>query len=152
MFVGLDGEKPSSCVVLRFELPHVTEVNNLIVNPGFPLEVFRFSKLLAATPLRGVTLLWDFFLPPAPATFPQVAIQRSSMFLVLLSTPFGNSPRVLLESSITSSRHNDRCTHRKAVKMCISCCSQFSVVTKQNDTAAAAAANFCASCVSVQCS
>ena len=80
LFVGLDGEKPSSCEVLRFELPHVNEVNNLIVNPGFALEVFCFSKLLAATPLCGVTLLWDFFF-----WLPQVAIQSSMSGLIVNS-------------------------------------------------------------------
>ena len=45
---------------------------------------------------------------------------------------------MLLESSVTSSRHNYRCTLGRAVKLKKSCCSPFAVVTKQNDPAAAA--------------
>ena len=45
---------------------------------------------------------------------------------------------MLLESLVNSSRHNDRCTHGTVVKLQISCCSPFSVVTKQSDPAAAA--------------
>ena len=49
--VGLDGEYPSSGhIVLRFDLPLVNEIKNLIINPGFPLEVFRFSKLCMSYP------------------------------------------------------------------------------------------------------
>ena len=36
---------PEEGAVLRFDLP---QIKNLIVIPGFPLEVFRFSKLLVA--------------------------------------------------------------------------------------------------------
>ena len=45
---------------------------------------------------------------------------------------------MLLESLVTSSRHNDRCTHGIVVKLQISCSSPFSVVTKQDDPSAAA--------------
>ena len=42
LLVGLDGEYPSSGhIVLRCDLPQINEIKNLIVNPGFPLEVFR---------------------------------------------------------------------------------------------------------------
>ena len=48
MPVSLDGEHPSSGhTVLRFDLPHVNEIKSL--NPGFPLELFRFSKLLVVS-------------------------------------------------------------------------------------------------------
>ena len=47
LLIGLDEEYPSSGhTVLRFDLPQINEIKNLIVNPGFPLEMFRFSKLL----------------------------------------------------------------------------------------------------------
>ena len=50
LLVSLDGEYPSSGhMVLRFDLPQINEIRNLIVNPGFPLEVFRFSKLLVVS-------------------------------------------------------------------------------------------------------
>ena len=74
----------------------------------------------------------------APAAFPQVAMQRSNMSLVRLSTPFGTSTFVLPESLVTSLRHNDPCTYGIVIKLQTSCCSPFSVVTKQNDPAAAA--------------
>ena len=35
---------------------------------------------------------------------------------------------VLLEPLVSSSRHTDRCTHGKAVKLQTSCCSPFSIV------------------------
>ena len=42
LLVGLDGEYTSSGhTVLRCDLPQINEIKNLIVNPGFPLEVFR---------------------------------------------------------------------------------------------------------------
>ena len=97
-------------MVLRFDLPQINEIKNLIVNPGFPREVFRFSVLV----LPGLMLLFrarDLLLALAPAAFPQVAIQRSSMSLVRLSTLFGKATCALLESSITSLRHDDHCTH-----------------------------------------
>ena len=43
----------------------------------------------------------------------------------------------LLELSVTSLRHSDRCTLGIEVKLFLSCCSPFSVVMKQNDPAAA---------------
>ena len=47
LLVSLDGEHPSSGhIVLRFDHPQINEIKNLIVNPGFLLEVFRFGKLL----------------------------------------------------------------------------------------------------------
>ena len=50
LLVGLDGKYPSSGhIILLFELPRVNEIKNLIVNRGFPLEVFRFSKLLVVS-------------------------------------------------------------------------------------------------------
>ena len=50
LFVGLDGKYPSSGhTILPFELPHINEIKYLVVNPRFPLEVFRFSKLLAVS-------------------------------------------------------------------------------------------------------
>ena len=69
MFVGLHGKHPSSRrVVSRLELPHINEVNNLIVNPRFPLDVFRFSALLLASwhflvllYVHGISSLVRFF-------------------------------------------------------------------------------------------
>ena len=50
LLVGLDGKYPSSRhIVLRFDLPQINEIKNLIVNPRFPLEVFRFSNLLVVS-------------------------------------------------------------------------------------------------------
>ena len=50
LLVSLDGEHPlSGHTVLRFDLPQINEIKNLIVNPGFPLDVFRFSKLLVVS-------------------------------------------------------------------------------------------------------
>ena len=50
LFVRLDGKYPSSChIILRFDLPHVNEIKNLIVNPGFVLMMFRFSKLFVVS-------------------------------------------------------------------------------------------------------
>ena len=50
LLVGFNGKFPSSChVILRIELPQINEVKNFIVNPGFPLEVFRSSKLLVVS-------------------------------------------------------------------------------------------------------
>ena len=39
---------PEEGAVLRFDFFQINEMKNLIVIPGFPLEVFRFSKLLVA--------------------------------------------------------------------------------------------------------
>ena len=55
---------------------------------------------------------------------------------------------MLPELSVTSLRHSDRCTLGKIVKLLISCCSPVSVVTEQNDPAAAA--YLCVSGVTVQ--
>ena len=50
LLVSLDGKYPSSGhIILRFELPHINEIKNLIISSGFPLEVFRFSKLLVVS-------------------------------------------------------------------------------------------------------
>ena len=50
LFVGLGGKYPSSGhMILRFELPQINEIKNLIVNPGFPLEVLCFSELLVVS-------------------------------------------------------------------------------------------------------
>ena len=45
---------------------------------------------------------------------------------------------MLSESLFTSLRNTDRCTHSMVVRLQTSCCSPFSVVTKQNDPAAGA--------------
>ena len=135
LHVGLEGEDPSfGYIVLRFDLPS-DQRGNLIVNPGFPLDVFRFNKLTACgiLVLPGLTFLFVHkasFLLLILRLFQQVATQRSSMFLVRLRTPFGSSIRVLLEPLVTFLRHNDRCTLGKVVRLCISCCSPFAVVTK----------------------
>ena len=50
LLVGFYFKYPSTCyVMLRFEFPQINEVKNLIVNRGFPLEVFRSSKLLVVS-------------------------------------------------------------------------------------------------------
>ena len=50
MLVGLGGEYPSSGhIFLRFDLPQINEIKNLIVNSDFPLDVFRFGKLLVVS-------------------------------------------------------------------------------------------------------
>ena len=43
LFVRLDGEHPSSSHrISRLNLPHVNEIKNLIVNPGFALVVSSY--------------------------------------------------------------------------------------------------------------
>ena len=38
LFIRLDGEQPSSShIMCRFDLPHVNEIKNLIINRGFAL-------------------------------------------------------------------------------------------------------------------
>ena len=64
--------------------------------------------------------------------------------------PCETSSFVLPESLVTSLRHNDPCTHGIVIKLQTSCCSPSSVVTEQNDPAAAA--YLCVSGVTVQCS
>ena len=50
LLVSIDGEHPSSGHrVLRFDLPHVNEIKNLIVKPGFVLKMFRISKLFVVS-------------------------------------------------------------------------------------------------------
>ena len=45
LFVRLDGEHPSSGhIIFRFDLPHVNEIKNFIINTGFALKTFCFSK------------------------------------------------------------------------------------------------------------
>ena len=47
LLVSLDGEHPSSGhIVLLFGLPHVNEIKNLIVNPGFVLKMFASANCL----------------------------------------------------------------------------------------------------------
>ena len=135
-------EHPSSChIISRHNLPYVHDVKNLVVNSGFVLEMFCFNKLFTVSSYFLSLCFFrarDLILALAPAAFPQVAIQRSSMSLVRLSTPLGTSNCVLPESLGTSSRYNDRCTHDIVIKLQTLCCSPFSVVAKQNDPAAAA--------------
>ena len=147
-------EHPSSChIISRRNLPCVHDIKNLVVNSGFVLEMFCFNKLFTVS---SYFLSWCFFrardliMALAPAAFAQVAIQRSSMSLVRLPTPFGTSNCVLSESLVTSTRYNDRCTHGTVIKLQTLCCSPFSVVTKQNDPAAAA--YLCVLGVTVPCS
>ena len=50
LLVRLDGEHPSSGhIISRLELPHVDEIKNLVANPGFVLQMFRFSKLFVVS-------------------------------------------------------------------------------------------------------
>ena len=46
LFIRLDGEHASSRHILfRFDLPHVDEIKNLIINPRFVFKMFCFSNL-----------------------------------------------------------------------------------------------------------
>ena len=47
--VGHGMYPPSGHIVLQFELPHVGEIKNLIVNPGSVLKAFHFSKLFVVS-------------------------------------------------------------------------------------------------------
>ena len=60
LLVSLDAKYPSSShIVLRFDIPHVSEITNLIVNPGFVLKMFRFSKLfLVSSYFLGCHVPW----------------------------------------------------------------------------------------------
>ena len=50
LFVRLNGEHQSSGdIILRLDLPHFNEIKNLIVNPGFVLKLFRFSKVFVVS-------------------------------------------------------------------------------------------------------
>ena len=50
LLVSLDGEHPSSGhTVLQFDLPHVKEIKNRNVKPGFVLKMFRFGKLFVVS-------------------------------------------------------------------------------------------------------
>ena len=114
LLVGFKGKYPSTCyVILRFELPHFNEVKK-------PHCQSRIST--------------RFFWALAPAACPQVAIQRSSMYLVW-------------ELSVTSLRHSHSCTLGLVVKLFISCCSPVSVIRKQNPGCRCKLV-----CVTVQCS
>ena len=138
LFVRLDGEHPSSGhIIFRFDLPHVNEIKNLIINQGFALNTFCFSNLVLPELMLSFRAR-DLILALAPAVFPQVAMQRSNMSPVRQSTLFGTSTFVLPESLVTSLRHNDPCTHGIVIKLQTSCCSPFSAVTEENDPAAAA--------------
>ena len=126
---------------------------NLVANPGSVLQMFRFSKLFvvsstswADASFRARDLIWAL----VPAALPQVAMHRSNMSLVKPSTSFGTSIFMLPKSLVTPSRCNDRCTHGMGIKLHTSSWSPSSVVTKQNDPAAAA--YLCVSGVIVQCS
>ena len=119
-----------------------------------------YSRCLLQQTVCGILVLPELMLPFARTRshlglcslllFHRWPYSVPSMSLVRRSTPLGTSIFVLPESLVTSSRHNDRCTHGTVVKLQTSCCSPFSVVTKQNDPAAAA--YFCVSGLTVQCS
>ena len=50
LFVRLDREHPSSGHVLsRLDLPHVDEIETLVVNPGSVLQMLCFTKLFAVS-------------------------------------------------------------------------------------------------------
>ena len=126
LFVRLDGEHPSSGhIISRLDLPHVDEIKILVVNPGSVLQ----NVLLQQTVCSILVLLElmvsfrarDLLLALVPAALPQVAIQRSNMSLVRPSTPSGTSTFMLPKSSVTSLRHNDRCTHGMVVNLHMSC-------------------------------
>ena len=95
LFICLDGEHRSSGhIIFRFDLPHVNEIKNLIINQGFALKTLCISKL-ELTELMLSLRARALILALAPAAFPQVAIQHSNMSLVGLLTPFGTSTIVL---------------------------------------------------------
>ena len=67
LFVRLDGEHPTSgYIISRFDLPQINKIENFIVNPGFVLQVFCFSKLFVISSLmlpfvHGISF-WLLFL------------------------------------------------------------------------------------------
>ena len=139
LLVGFSGMYPSTCyVILRFDLPHVNEVKNLIVNPGFPLEVFRSSKLLVVSWADASFRARDRIFGSCSCGFSTGGHATFQHVSRLIVNSVWSSTRVLLESSVTSSRHSDRCTLGKEVNLYLSWCSPFAVVTKHNDPAAAA--------------
>ena len=155
LFVRLDGEHPSSgYIISRFDLPQINKIENFVVNPGFVLQVFCFSKLFV---IPSYILNWSFLSCTAsPFLLELLLLFRRSSYIVptrLLfdrQLPLGLQLFFLPRSSVTSLRYNDRCTHGTVVKLHMSCWSPFSVVTNQNDPAAAA--YFCVSDVIAQCS
>ena len=61
LFVCLDGEHPSpSHIISRLNLPHVDEIKNLVINPGFLLLVLCFSKLFVVSSYYTINSLWNF--------------------------------------------------------------------------------------------
>ena len=146
--VGLDGAHPSSShIVLWLEVSSCSmRSKTCIVNPGFILKILRFSKLTDASFRARDLASWLLLL----RLFHRWPNNVPACLWFDCQTPFGSSVRDLLESSVPSSRHSGRCTLGIEVKLYISCCSPFAVVTKQNDLAAAA--YLCVSGVTVQCS
>ena len=117
LFVRLDGEHPSSSHrICRLNLPHVNEIKNLIVNPGFVLVVSSYFLSWCFLFVYGISF-WPLFLPASP----QVAIQRSNMSLVRPSTRLGTSIFILPKLLVLSLRYNDLCTHDRVIKLHMSC-------------------------------
>ena len=140
-------------VILWFELPQMNEVKNLIVNPRFPLEEFRFSKLLVVS---SYFLVWRFFSCTRPpfgscscsfSTGGHTTFQHVSG-LTVNSFPEFNLWAAGIVDHFIETQWSLHTWYSSQVE--ISCCAPFSVVTKQNDPAAAAF--LCISGVTVQCS
>ena len=115
LLVSLDGEHPSSShIVLRFDLPHVNEIKNLIVKPGFVLKMFRFSKLFVVS---SYFLSCCFFsctrshLGPYCSYFSTGGHAFQHVSDLTVNSVLRNFNLCAAGSSVTSSRHNDRCTH-----------------------------------------
>ena len=59
LFVRLDGKHPSSGYVIpRIDFPQINKIENCIVNQGFVLQVFCFSKLFV---ISSYFFSWGFF-------------------------------------------------------------------------------------------
>ena len=143
LLVSLDGEHPSSGhIVLRFDLPHVNEIKKPRCQPRIcTQDVSLQQNACGILVLPELMLLFVHGISSWPLLlllshrWPYSVPARLWFDCQLLSW---TSTCVLLESLVTSSRHNNRCTHGIVVTLQTSCCSPFSVVTKQNDPAAAA--------------
>ena len=121
-FVRLDGEYPSSgYMIARFDLTQINKIEDFVINPGFVLLVFRFSKLFV---ISSYFLSWGFlscartpFCLNSCCLFRRIVLHRSNTSLVRPSTPFGTSTCIIPEFFVISLRYNDRCTHGIVVKL-----------------------------------
>ena len=124
LFVRLDDEHPSSGLIIsRFNLPRVTKIKNLVINPGFVLQVFCFRKLIVVSSYFSAETSFrtrDFLSALIPAALPQVVIHRSNASRVRQSTPSVTSVFVLPELLVISLRYNHRCAQGIVIKLYMS--------------------------------